>query len=404
MAVKPIKVSQLNSYIKRILQTDPLLGNISVLGEISNLKFHQSGHVYFSMKDERSKINCFLSSGNLANLRYEIAEGMEVTAVGYISVYEPGGYYSLNVKDILVTGKGDLAVAFEQLKEKLSKEGLFAPEHKKPIPVFPEKIAIITAETGAAVRDIVKIITEKNDYVDILIFPVTVQGPKAAGEIAGGIKAVNEDFPEVDTIIVGRGGGSIEDLWAFNEEIVARAIYASRIPVISAVGHEVDFTIADFVADLRGETPTAAAHRAVPDMKEIRERLRELQDDLKENITGSINQKTESLEKMNLDIFGRLTRNRIEYEEMRIRQLNEKIQEDIEAKTERGRVEIQLLKTRLEGASPMRIMEKGYSAVTFPDGRPVRGIGDIKKGDDLRLYMTDGRATVKVEKTEREET
>ncbi len=180
-----------------------------MVGEISNLKFHQSGHVYFSMKDAKSKINCFLPSSVLAQLRYELVEGMEITAVGYVSVYEPGGYYSLNVKDVFVAGMGNLAVAFEQLKAKLEKEGLFSPDHKKEISAFPKTISVITAETGAAVRDIVKIITEKNDYVDILIFPVMVQGPKAAGEIAQGIEAVNRHFPETDTIIVGRG----EALW-----------------------------------------------------------------------------------------------------------------------------------------------------------------------------------------------
>ena len=266
MAVKPVKVSQLNGYIKRILQTDPILGNVSVVGEISNLKFHGSGHVYFSMKDEGSRLNCFLPSERAESLRYELSEGMEITASGYIYLYERGGSYSLNIRDIEVAGLGNLSIAFEKLKEKLGKEGLFDAEHKKEIPFFPEKIAVVTSESGAAIRDILKIIKNKNNYVDILIYPVLVQGPAAAGEIAEAICDINENCPDVDTIIVGRGGGAMEELWAFNEEIVARSIYNSNIPVISAVGHETDVTISDFVADRRAETPTAAANLAVPDL------------------------------------------------------------------------------------------------------------------------------------------
>lgn len=401
MAVKAVSVSQLNSYIKRILQTDPLLGNISVVGEISNLKFHQSGHVYFSMKDAKSKINCFLPSSVLAQLRYELVEGMEITAVGYVSVYEPGGYYSLNVKDVFVAGMGNLAVAFEQLKAKLEKEGLFSPDHKKEISAFPKTISVITAETGAAVRDIVKIITEKNDYVDILIFPVIVQGPKAAGEIAQGIEAVNRHFPETDTIIVGRGGGSMEDLWAFNEEVVARAIYASEIPVISAVGHEVDFTISDFVADLRAETPTAAANMAVPDMRQIRQYLDDQLKNLHLEITRKVDNKTDRLERSNLDIFARMIQSKIDYQDMRIRQLRGKIQDSLMGGLEERRGRIQLLQSRLEGTSPMGIMERGYSAVTRPDGSLVKGIQYIYRGEELVLHMSDGRADVQVKETER---
>ena len=396
MAVKPVSVTQLNSYIKRILQIDPLLGNVFLIGEISNLKFHQSGHVYFSLKDATSKINCFLSSANLTHLRYLLSEGMEITASGYISVYEPGGYYSLNVKDVSVAGMGNLAIAFEKLKEKMSKEGLFSPEHKKAIPAFPEKIAVITAETGAAVRDIVKIITEKNDYVDILIYPVTVQGPKAAGEISEGIKEVNERFPETDTIIVGRGGGSMEDLWAFNEEVVARAIYASQIPIISAVGHEVDFTIADFVADLRAETPTAAADAAVPDMDQVRQHVSDLSADLKSGVGAVLDRKAERLGRMNLDLFARMIRSKIQYEGIRAVQLKTRLEELIKGKVHEERARIDLIRSRLEGASPIRIMERGYSAVTFPDSRPVKGVSQICKGDDLFLYMADGRADIKV--------
>ena len=237
MGLKPVTVSQLNSYIKRILQTDPILGNVSVRGEVSNLKFHGSGHVYFSLKDEKSRINCFLPSDRAVQIGRALQEGMEIIASGYIYLYERGGSYSLNVTDLEKAGQGELAIAFEKLKQKLAKEGLFDQEHKKLIPAFPHKVAIVTSETGAAVRDILKIIQKKNNCVDVLVYPVLVQGPGAPQQIADAIRDLSENYPDVDTIITGRGGGSMEELWAFNEEIVARSIYESKIPVISAVGH-----------------------------------------------------------------------------------------------------------------------------------------------------------------------
>ena len=281
MGLKPVKVSQLNNYIKRILQSDPILGSVSVIGEISNLKFHNSGHVYFSLKDEKSRINCFLAADNVDAVEDMLVEGNEVTARGYIYLYERGGSYSLNVRTMESAGRGDLAAAFEKLKAKLEKEGIFDPAHKKVLPFFPQKVAVVTSPTGAAVRDIVKIITGRNDCVDIVIYPVLVQGPYAAEEIAHAIKDINENHSDVDIIITGRGGGSMEELWAFNEECVARSIYGSDIPVISAVGHETDFTISDFAADRRAETPTAAAQMAVPDTKELRDRIEALCTEMK---------------------------------------------------------------------------------------------------------------------------
>ncbi|MBR6499939.1 MAG: exodeoxyribonuclease VII large subunit, partial [Firmicutes bacterium] len=251
MGLKPVSVSRLNAYIKRILQSDPILGNVSVIGEISNLKYHSTGHVYFTLKDEDSKISCFLSSEQRRHLRYELDNGMEITATGYIYLYERGGSYSLNVNNIEISGLGDLQIAFQQLKEKLQKEGLFDSKYKKPLPAFPKRIAVVTSATGAAVRDVISIISGRTQMTDILVCPCLVQGPEAARDIARTIEAVNAQCPDVDVMIVGRGGGSMEELWAFNEEIVARAIFLSKIPVISAVGHETDFTIADFVADRR---------------------------------------------------------------------------------------------------------------------------------------------------------
>lgn len=392
MAIKPVTVTQLNGYIKRILQTDPLLGNVSVTGEVSNLKFHGSGHVYFSMKDQNSKINCFLPADRARDLRYELSEGMEITASGYIYLYERGGSYSLNIKDIEVAGLGNLAIAFEKLKSKLEAEGIFDPAVKKDIPAFPEKIAVVTSETGAAVRDILKIIRNKNDYVDVLVYPVLVQGPAAAGEIAAAIEHINRDWPEIDTIITGRGGGSMEELWAFNEEIVARSIYASKIPVISAVGHETDFTIADFAADRRAETPTAAADMAVPDTGELRSFIDDLKDRLTVSIERYIQNKTLQLGNLDLEAFRRDIESRIAMEQMRIDNMKNEnfgivknmINELLE-KTEH-------YKETLDALDPKELMRRGYSAVTDRDGNFIKTIKDINTDDQVIIYMQDGNA------------
>lgn len=398
MAIKPVSVSQLNSYIKRILQTDPLLGNVSVVGEISNLKFHGSGHVYFTLKDANSKINCFLPADRVRKLRYELSEGMEVTASGYIYLYERGGSYSLNVREVEVAGLGNLAVAFEKLKSKLDAEGIFDAEHKKTIPSFPEKIAVVTSETGAAVRDILKIIRNRNNYVDVLIYPVLVQGPAAAGEISAAIDDINCKWPEIDTIIIGRGGGSMEELWAFNEEIVARSIYASSIPIISAVGHETDFTISDFAADLRAETPTAAAHMAVPDIQELKNYINEKREQLEQSILKDLQLRQLHLDRLNLTAFQRDLDSRITMEQMRIENLHQdnirKLQDFLDTLEQK----MFLFKTTLDTLNPTAIMQRGYSAVTDAEGHFIHSIQSMQEGDPLILYMKDGSADCTVTK------
>ena len=390
MAIKPVKVSQLNGYIKRILQTDPLLGNVSVIGEISNLKFHGSGHVYFSMKDEGSRLNCFLPADRAQNLRYELSEGMEITASGYIYLYERGGSYSLNIRDIEVAGLGNLSIAFEKLKAKLEAEGLFDKEHKKEIPFFPEKIAVVTSETGAAVRDILKIIKSRNNYVDVLIYPVLVQGPSAAGEIAHAIADINEKWPDMDTIITGRGGGAMEELWAFNEEIVARSIYASKIPVISAVGHETDFTIADFVADRRAETPTAAAHMAVPDIEELKGYNETLKQHLESGFETGLKYRSMHLERLNLDVFKRDLESRITVEQMRLEGIHTENLHSIRRQTEAYEKKLQLLRESLEAFNPKAILARGYGAVLDSGRRFVKTAGQIRKGDKMIVALSDG--------------
>jgi len=368
MGLKPVSVSRLNAYIKRILQSDPILGNVSVIGEISNLKYHSSGHVYFTLKDENSKINCFLSADQRRYLRYELDNGMEITASGYIYSYERGGSYSLNVNNIEVSGLGDLQIAFQQLKDKLQKEGLFDPQYKKPLPLYPKKVAVVTSPTGAAVRDVISIITNRWPLTDILVCPCLVQGPEAARDVAGTIEAVNAQCPDVDVMIVGRGGGSMEELWAFNEEVVARAIFLSRIPVISAVGHETDFTIADFVADRRAETPTAAAQLAVPDRKVLYTRLHDQKRSLIDRLQKRLRMAELRLQSWSPQRLGMVLSQKIHKYELKVLQLEQQLQ----------------LK------NPSLILERGCGILFDLEGKSIRSVEDAAPGQKIRVRLSDG--------------
>lgn len=373
MALRPVSVSQLNEYISRVLQTDPLLGNISVKGEISNLKYHSTGHVYFSMKDEQSKINCFLPASYAERLKIDLVDGMEIIVSGYINVYKKGGAYSLFIRNIEVSGEGNLAVAFSRLKEKLEKEGLFSPAHKKPIPSFPKTVGIITSETGAAVKDILKIIKSRTSLTDVIVFPVQVQGMGAAEDIAGMIDFVDRNFKDkIDTLIVGRGGGSAEDLWAFNEEVVARSVYNCSIPVISAVGHEIDFTICDFVADKRAETPTAAAEMAVPDSRELKEKVEWYKNQL--------------LVQLN---------NRVRYDKLKIENISGEMENSFRRRLDEYKNRIHRLELILEENNPLAILQQGYSVMEDSHGKVVSSIGQIDEGCYYRICLKDGAATFK---------
>ena len=396
MALKPVKVSQLNSYIKRILQSDPILGNISVIGEISNLKFHSSGHVYFSLKDEDSKVSCFLPASNVSRIGFQLKEGIEVTAHGYIYLYERGGSYSINIRDMESAGQGDLAAAFEKLKLKLQQEGLFSQEHKKHLPVFPYKVAVVTSPTGAAVRDILKIIKQKNDVVDIMIYPVLVQGPDAPGEISEAIDDINRNYSDVDVIITGRGGGSAEELWAFNDETVARSIFASEIPVISAVGHETDFTIADFVADVRAETPTAAAEKAVPNTFELREYADSLFTENKRNLRMILEDRKKHLMLLDPKAFGRDLQSRVAMDHMRTDNIMDDMTDTIKSMTTDLRYRLMLLKETLDGADPKAILKKGYSVVTDEDGNIIRDASALTSDQLINIEAATGHAKARV--------
>ncbi|MDO4485807.1 MAG: exodeoxyribonuclease VII large subunit [Bacillota bacterium] len=392
MALKPVRVSQLNSYIKRLLQTDPILGNVSVIGEISNLKFHSSGHVYFSLKDESSKVNCFLPADTFAGLTCRLEEGIEVTASGYIYLYERGGTYSINIRTIEISGQGELAAKFLKLKQKLEAEGIFDKAHKKPIPSFPYKVAVVTSETGAAVRDIIKTIKRKNNFTDIIVYPVLVQGHGAAGEISSAIDDLNRNYHDIDVIITGRGGGSIEELWAFNEEEVARSIYNSRIPVISAVGHETDFTIADFAADLRAETPTAAAERAVPDTGALRDNLNNMHNEITEALRLQMDKKKQRLEMLNPDMFSRDIRSRAVMDRIKLDNLFQSMGDRLSSYVSNYRNRIAVMKEILDTCNPENVLQKGYSVLTDSNGNIVKSTAQLTAKQAVTIRMAQGRA------------
>ncbi len=354
MAVKAVSVSQLNRYIGRVLSTDPILSDLCIKGEISGLKKHTSGHWYFDLKDSASKIRCFLHAARVPRLRYDLDSGLEVIVFGTLSVYEPGGYYSVNVTDIQLEGEGALAAAFERLKNKLGAEGLFDPARKRPLPAFPKRIGVVTSPTGAAVRDIITTIKRRYPLCDVLLYPANVQGEGSAQTVCDGIRVLNEKFPGLDLLIVGRGGGSAEDLWTFNEESVARAVFASRIPVISAVGHEVDTVITDLVADVRAATPTAAAELAVPHIESLKDRLR---------ICSPENS------------FWLLS-----------------------AMIERCESRLRLAKLDIEHLDPLGILSKGYAVVKDNEGNWLTSSEGLEEGKDVCIIFRDGSVSARVTK------
>lgn len=369
MALRPVTVTQLNEYIGRIIGTDPLLAAVVVKGEISNLKYHSTGHVYFSIVDAASKIACFLNRSIAETMTYPLEDGMEVTITGQVNVSSKNGSYSIYVKHIDREGAGALAAAFEEMKNKLCKEGLFDQKYKKPIPKFPKKVGIVTSSTGAAVEDILKILKTRNNMVDISIFPVLVQGPAAAGDISAMIDYINENYDDIDTLIVGRGGGSADDLWAFNEEAVARSIFRSRIPIISAVGHEIDFTISDLVADLRAETPTAAAQLAVPDVREL----------------------ADTADSMYENLYVHLT-NKVMYNRLRVDNLIKELASDVHRRLDKCSSQLENALLVLEENNPVKILESGFSVITDESDRVIDSVNELRVDGNYRITLKDGFA------------
>ena len=397
MAMKPITVSQLNRYIGRILQTDPILGNVSVTGEISNIKYHSTGHVYFTLKDQGSKISCFMAHSTAKNLRYQLTDGMDVVIAGYLSVYEKGGYYSLNVRDVEISGEGALHMAFKALYEKLQKEGVFDPQHKKQIPLFPGKVCVITSPTGAAVRDILKIIRSRNDMTDVMVYPCLVQGDRAAADIASAIDDVNARFDNVDVIIVGRGGGSLEELWAFNEEIVARSIFASRIPVISAVGHETDFSISDYAADMRAETPTAAAVMAVPDTFALRREVSDYMERMKSSLKRSMDIREAALRRFDPQMMSLIFSRRTELWNHRVEMQKTSLAAAMEKRVAGLENRLENFRLMLESGNPENSIRKGFAVVRdHGTGQVITDTSSVKAGDRIEISLRDGKISADI--------
>ncbi len=394
MKYNAVTVTQLNKYLKDRFDEDENLNAILVKGEISNFKNHYTGHLYFTLKDENSLIKCIMFKSYAEKLNFKPKDGMKVMVFGTVSVFERDGVYQIYAKSMMEDGMGDLHEKFEQLKAKLEKEGLFEQSHKKAIPLYPKIIGVLTSQTGAVIRDIINVSTRRNPNVYIRLLPVPVQGPSAAEQIADKIKIMNEK-KMADVLIIGRGGGSLEDLWPFNEEIVARAIYNSEIPVISAVGHETDFTIADFVADLRAPTPSAAAELAVPDIFEVKQKIINYQNRSKLALKKKI-------EIMKLR-FEKVMKSRVFTDPMRKIIDNSIILDDYmkrlenamkEIKTEKKNKYIELV-TKLDSISPLKTLIRGYS-LTEKDGKIIKKSSQIKKGDIVKIKFSDGDKSAEI--------
>ncbi|MGN1450917.1 MAG: exodeoxyribonuclease VII large subunit [Eubacteriales bacterium] len=386
-----ISVTELNNRIKNLIDGELSLKNVLVRGEISNYRPNTSGHMYFSLKDEGGVIRSVMFRGYVSHLKFSAENGMKVIAAGYVSVFPRDGQYQLYVTELVPDGIGELYLAFEQLKKRLEAEGLFDPDRKKPLPPMPKKIALVTSPTGAAIRDMLRILKKRWPVAKVLVVPVKVQGEGAAGEIAAGIKLVNRKRA-ADLIITGRGGGSLEDLWCFNEEIVARAICESEIPVISAVGHEPDFTISDFAADLRAATPSNAAELAVPDISSVYVRLDELSKSRKSAVLGrlelyrqrldaQVSKKVLSSPLSYVDERGLY----LDYVSRRLSTVGERILSSEERRFAN-------LASKLDALSPLKVLKRGYMIGIDGRGNAVRKTADISAGDELELRLSDGRA------------
>lgn len=389
MEYNPISVTDLNKYIKDKFDDDEMLNNVLVKGEISNFKNHYTGHLYFTLKDEKSVIKCIMFKSYTTNLQFIPKDGMKVMVLGSVAVFERDGVYQIYAKAMKEDGLGSLYEKYEKLKIKLEQEGLFDVNHKKKIPYMPKVVGVITASTGAVIKDIINVGTRRNPNVNIRLYPVPVQGPTAAENIANGIEYMNRN-KLADVLIIGRGGGSIEDLWPFNEEIVARAIFESEIPIISAVGHETDFTISDFVSDLRAPTPSAAAELAIPNIKDIIENLESYNKKLK----IALNRKLEIL--------------KIKYEKIMdkkaftdpLKNINEKymiidmkvksMQNKINFKYNKGKNDFVKVASKIDTLSPLKTLTRGYSITTLENGNIVKSIEQLEKNDIINIKLTDG--------------
>ncbi|MCP1101162.1 exodeoxyribonuclease VII large subunit [Aequitasia blattaphilus] len=397
MAKSVYTVKQVNTYIKNMFNQDFLLPRLYVKGEVSNCKYHTSGHIYFSLKDESGTIACVMFAGSRSGLAFRMQEGQQVIVFGGINVYERGGNYQLYAKEIRLDGEGVLYEKFMALKTNLEEMGMFAQEYKKDIPSFPEKIGIVTAQTGAAIKDIMQIAKRRNPSIQLILYPAQVQGDGAKESIVRGIKAL--DAYGVDVMIVGRGGGSIEDLWAFNEEEVARAIFEAETPVISAVGHETDTTIADFVADLRAPTPSAGAELAIPDRSLLKEGLRKRQEGMKKNLFQKIKMARIEVENTKKRLLYLHPQNMLQTKQRYLLELEEKLQNQIQGKLREEKHHLAILVEKMKGLSPLIKLNQGFSYVEDRNKKTIRSILDVEKNDEVKIYVTDGAITANISGT-----
>lgn len=387
-------VAQVNSYIKNMFMQDFLLRSVFVKGEVSNCKYHSSGHIYFTLKDDKGTIACVMFAGNRAGLSFKMEEGQMVVVGGNIDVYERDGKYQLYAKQIVLDGAGFLYEKYERLKRELEEMGMFAPEYKQPIPKYIKTLGVVTAPTGAAVRDIINIATRRNPYIQIILYPAIVQGEQAAESIVNGIHAL--EHLGVDTMIVGRGGGSIEDLWAFNERIVAQAVFDCKIPVISAVGHETDTTIIDYVADLRAPTPSAAAELAVYDYRQLMERFSYYQDTLRTRMENQIKRKQNTLSTYKLHLRYLSPMNQIQEKRTLCMDLEGKLEEAMKRKLTDKKHELALIVERMKGLSPLDKLSQGYAFVENSQGKVIHDVGQVKEKDLLQIYVKNGTILTEV--------
>jgi len=394
-------VTQVNAYIKNMFTQDYMLQAILVKGEISNCKYHSSGHIYFTLKDEKGTIACVMFAGNRNGLNFRLAEGQQVVVGGSIDVYERDGKYQLYAKQIVLDGAGLLYEKFARLKQELLERGMFAPEYKKTIPKFVTRLGVVTAPTGAAVQDIINITRRRNPFVQIILYPAVVQGEQAAASIVNGIRALEQ--LGVDIMIVGRGGGSMEDLWAFNEEIVAQAVFDCSVPIISAVGHETDTTIIDYVADLRAPTPSAAAELAVYEYQQFDSRLAVLKDRMKRQMTIRCNDYRGRTNHYQVRLKYLSPSNQIREKRTLALKLEEKLQNSMESMLLGKRHELELFIEKLKGLSPLEKLNQGFSFVSDTDGKAIKDVDAVALHQSLRIQVRNGELTAEVTGKEKRE-
>ena len=389
MKIKTLSVSELNNYIKKILDNDFILNNLSVKGEISNLKYHSSGHIYFSLKDDNGKINCIMFKNKAYELTFKLEDGMNIIVKGKVSAYQANGTFQIYCNEIEKEGLGDLYIRYEQLKKKLELQGYFDLENKKPIPKDPAAIGIVTSPTGAAIEDIKNVIRRRNKFVDLFLYPAQVQGKDAYKTIIEGIRYFNNK-KNVDLIIIGRGGGSIEELWNFNEEALAEEIFHSELPIISAVGHEIDYTISDFVADLRASTPSQAGELAVPLDSEIYSAISEYENYLNKYMIQRFND-----EKSKIDNFSKILSlnspmNKIVNSYLEVERVKEKLDNLLNKKIAIEKQKLISLNNVLQAHSPLNILSKGYAIIEDENGNILKETKDFNKDMNVKINLSDG--------------